>query len=86
MRETTVLGKQANYTELTYAADRKRNEVRRVPLVESLFAYRPLSFFPLDVFVISVSLVEVVGASFSCNLLSLSVSHYRVCQVETPGD
>jgi hypothetical protein len=40
-------GKQASYAELTYTADRKRNEVGRIPLAESLFAYRPLSFFLL---------------------------------------
>jgi hypothetical protein len=31
-------GKQASYAELNSAADRKRNEVGRVSLVESLFA------------------------------------------------
>jgi hypothetical protein len=38
-------GKQASYAEINSAADRKRNEVGRVPLLESLFAYCPLSFF-----------------------------------------
>jgi len=37
-------GKQASYAEVNSAADRKRNEVGRVPLLESLFAYCPSKF------------------------------------------
>jgi hypothetical protein len=38
-------GKQASYAEFTSATNRKRNEVGRVPLAESLFAYCPRSCF-----------------------------------------